>query len=132
MANATPLCQRSSAISVSSDSAIASMSSGSELRVKSRPLPALSRPTLIPRKQASSTMLLKKVRNTTVAPNQRIAASSRNRIRKATRNSSACGRRALIGTAFHGEALRAPAQHAAGQVGDLLEAGLGEHVGRLG
>src|SRR5512132_4389703 len=36
-----------------------------------------------------------------------------------------------VGAAFDREALRAPAQHAAGQVGDFLEAGLAEDHGRL-
>jgi hypothetical protein len=36
-----------------------------------------------------------------------------------------------LGAAFDGEALSAPAQHAAGEVGDLVEAGLAEHQGGL-
>jgi hypothetical protein len=53
------------------------------------------RPTLMPRKQARSTMLVKKVRNTTIVPNQRIAASSKDRIRKLMRNRSRRGPRAM-------------------------------------
>ena len=49
---------------------------------------AVSRPTLIPRKQAISTMLVKNVRKTTVEPNQRMAASSKKRMRKLMRNKS--------------------------------------------
>jgi hypothetical protein len=56
---------------------------------------AAIRPTLMPRKQARSTMLVKKARNTTIAPNQRIAASSKNRIRKLKRNRSRRGPRAM-------------------------------------
>jgi hypothetical protein len=58
---------------------------------------AVSRPTLIPRKHAISTMFVKNVRKTTVLPNQRIAASSKNRIRKLIRNKSRYGRRGAYG-----------------------------------
>jgi hypothetical protein len=47
----------------------------------------------MPRKHASSTILVKKVRKTTVLANQRIAASSKNRIRKLIRKSSRYARR---------------------------------------
>src|SRR2546430_12176589 len=53
---------------------------------------AVSRPTLMPRNVASSTMLVKKVRKTTVLPNQRMHASSKNRMRKLMRNRSRYGR----------------------------------------
>ena len=49
---------------------------------------AARQPTDIPRNVASSTMLVKNVRKTTVLANQRMQASSRNRIRKLTRNRS--------------------------------------------
>src|SRR2546426_2595524 len=51
----------------------------------------------MPRKHASSTMLVKNVRNTTVPANQRIAASSKNRIRKLIRNRSRYARRGGMG-----------------------------------
>src|SRR6185295_1146497 len=66
----------------------ASIDKGSAAGTKLRPLRAESSPTLMPRKQASSTTLVKKVRNTTVLANHRIAASSKNRIRKLIRNRS--------------------------------------------
>src|SRR5688500_5349254 len=56
---------------------------------------AVSSPTDMPRKHASSTMLVKKVRKTTVEPNHRIAASAKKRIKKLIRNGSTCGRRGL-------------------------------------
>ena len=40
-----------------------------------------SKPTDMPRKQAKRTMLVKKVRNSTALPNQRMQASSRKRLR---------------------------------------------------
>src|SRR5438552_4997648 len=46
----------------------------------------------MPRKVASSTMFVKNVRNTTVLPNQRMQASSKNNMRKLTRNKSAYAR----------------------------------------
>src|SRR6266513_6056829 len=52
----------------------------------------------MPRKHASSTMLVKNVRNTTVPANQRIVASSKNRIRKLIRNRSRYARRSGIGS----------------------------------
>ena len=42
----------------------------------------------MPRKVASSTTFVKKVRNTTMLPNQRIEATSKKRIRKLMRNRS--------------------------------------------
>src|SRR5262245_66452294 len=54
----------------------------------------------MPRKQASSTTLVKKVRNKTWAGNQRMQASSRNRIRMLIKNSSAPARKRLLTTAW--------------------------------
>ena len=56
--------------------------------IRFRRLDAARQPTEMPRNAASSTMLVKNVRNTTVLPNQRMQASSRNRMRKLTRNRS--------------------------------------------
>src|SRR5687768_5548648 len=75
--------------------ALASTRSGSTLRARLTCRLAVRSPTLMPRKQASRTILVKKLRNTTVAAYQRITASSRNRIRKLIRNSSTCGRRGM-------------------------------------
>ena len=54
---------------------------------------AARQPTDTPRKQAISTMLVKKVRKMTMLPNQRMHVSSKNRIRKLTRNNSTASRR---------------------------------------
>ena len=54
---------------------------------------AARQPTDTPRKQAISTMLVKNPRKMTMLPNQRIHVSSKNRIRKLTRNSSTVARR---------------------------------------
>src|SRR3954468_22083835 len=47
--------------------------------------PAARQPTDMPKNVASRTILVKKVRKTTVLPNQRMQASSRKRIAKLTR-----------------------------------------------
>ena len=52
-------------------------------------------PTATPRKHAISTILVKNVRKTTMLPNQRMHASSKNRIRKLMRNNSTVARRTL-------------------------------------
>src|SRR2546423_9641541 len=66
---------------------------GRTQRMKSCRRVAVSRPMLMPRKHASRTMLVKNVRKTTVLPNQRMHANSKNRIRKLIRNRSRYGRR---------------------------------------
>src|SRR5437773_2979120 len=65
---------------------------GTTARDQSRWLVAARHPTDMPRKVASSTMFVKNVRNTTVLPNQRMQASSKNNMRKLTRNKSAYAR----------------------------------------
>ena len=65
---------------------------GRTVSIRLRRLEAARQPTEIPRNAASSAMLVKKVRYTTMLPNQRMHASSMNRIRKLTRNRSAARR----------------------------------------
>ena len=70
---------------------------------------AARQPTETPRKQAISTMFVKNVRKITVLPNQRMHASSKNRIKKLIRNSSMpAARRTLawvIGRAWRSQKL---------------------------
>ena len=55
--------------------------------MRSRRRDAARQPTDIPRKQAISTRFVKKVRKSTVLPNQRMHASSKKRITKLIRKS---------------------------------------------
>jgi hypothetical protein len=60
--------------------------------LQSRELDAARQPTDIPRNVARRMMFVKNVRKTTVLPNQRMHASSKNSNRKLTRKSSRYGR----------------------------------------
>jgi hypothetical protein len=62
--------------------------SGSTVRIRSDSREAARQPTDMPRKHAIRTRFVKKVRKMTVPPNQRMQASSKNRITKLTRNRS--------------------------------------------
>src|SRR5947207_493713 len=72
-----------------SDTANQTVGGGMTVSIRLRRFEAARQPTEMPRNAASSTMLVKKVRKTTVLANQRMHASSMNRIRKLTRNRSA-------------------------------------------
>src|SRR5882672_1860702 len=58
----------------------------------------------IPRKQASRTVLVKKVKKSTCAGNQRMQASSRNRISQLTRNKYPVARTLEVGAGARGSA----------------------------
>src|SRR2546423_15723971 len=95
------------------------MAAGSAVGTSSCRPRAASKPTLMPRKQASSTILVKNVRKTTVLPKKRIAASSKNRIRKLTRKRFQYDRR----IDFFRAAARQPTTRSAVLNGDRAKAG---------